>query len=115
MYLIKRLNDSGHTGIEFNALYRLNNYLNDVGLPTLTTDGSDILDDTGSLVYFDKDFGETISIYKENKMTEQQKAVLENLRQAIQDAEEFGIVRTESGQVITGAVFLDGSVVLTED
>ncbi len=41
--------------------------------------------------------------------------VLENLRVAIQEAEAFGLVRTESGQVITGAVEAEGSVVLTEE
>ena len=41
--------------------------------------------------------------------------IIENLRIAIQDAEELGLVRTETGRVITGAVLVDGSVVLTED
>jgi len=40
--------------------------------------------------------------------------VLEALRQAIQDAEEFGLVRTEKGQVVTGAIFTSSGVVLTE-
>lgn len=43
------------------------------------------------------------------------KAVLENLRDAIQQAEQFGLVRTESGQVITGAVSSDDGIVLTEN
>ena len=41
--------------------------------------------------------------------------VLEELRSAIQAAEEFGLLRTESGDVITGAVRSDGGFVLTED
>ena len=40
---------------------------------------------------------------------------LENLRVAIQDAEQFGLVRTENGQVITGAVKSENGIVLTED
>ncbi|MFG0448334.1 hypothetical protein [Vibrio sp. YQ_11] len=43
------------------------------------------------------------------------KAALENLRDAIQQAEQFGLVRTESGQVITGAVSSDDGIVLTEN
>ncbi|CAH0531858.1 hypothetical protein CTH30272_04106 [Allocatenococcus thiocycli] len=45
----------------------------------------------------------------------QLKAVLENLRDAIQQAEQFGLLRTESGQVITGAVSSEDGIVLTED
>lgn len=41
--------------------------------------------------------------------------VLENLRDAIQEAEQFGLVRTESGQVITGAVESEDGIVLTEN
>jgi len=41
--------------------------------------------------------------------------VLEELRSAIQAAEEFGLLRTESGDVITGAVRSDDGFVLTED
>ncbi|MCA2497800.1 hypothetical protein ACXIUH_08865 [Vibrio parahaemolyticus] len=43
------------------------------------------------------------------------RAALENLRDAIQQAEQFGLVRTESGQVITGAVSSDDGIVLTEN
>lgn len=39
--------------------------------------------------------------------------ILEDLRIALQAAEVFGLVRTESGQVITGAVEEEGKVVLT--
>jgi hypothetical protein len=41
--------------------------------------------------------------------------VLENLRLAIQDAEQFGLVRTESGQVITGAIDSPDGIILTEN
>lgn len=41
--------------------------------------------------------------------------VLEKLRTAIQEAEEFGMVRTEDGKVITGAVATDSGIVLVED
>jgi len=37
------------------------------------------------------------------------------LREAIQDAEEYGLVRTENGQVLTGAVESEHGVVLTEN
>ena len=40
--------------------------------------------------------------------------ILENIRNAIQDAEQFGIVRTENGDVITGAILTADGVVLTE-
>ncbi|MDF5166538.1 hypothetical protein P3612_11085 [Vibrio parahaemolyticus] len=51
------------------------------------------------------------TMIKDNQL----KAVLENLRDAIQQAEQFGLVRTESGQVITGAVSSDDEIVLTEN
>lgn len=38
--------------------------------------------------------------------------VIENLRDAIQQAEQFGLVRTECGAVITDAIVSDNSVVL---
>jgi hypothetical protein len=41
--------------------------------------------------------------------------VLENIRVAIQDAEQFGLVRTESGQVITGAIDSPDGIILTEE
>jgi hypothetical protein len=41
--------------------------------------------------------------------------VLENIRLAIQEAENFGLVRTESGQVITGAIESPDGVILTEN
>ena len=41
--------------------------------------------------------------------------VLENLRQAIQDAEKFGLLRTENGHVITGAVESPDGIILTEN
>jgi len=46
--------------------------------------------------------------------TEKNKA-LEDLRVAIQNAEQFGLVRTENGQVITGAIDSENGIVLTED
>ena len=39
--------------------------------------------------------------------------VLEKLRTAIQEAEEFGLVRTETGQVITGAIASPDGIILT--
>ncbi|SHO57876.1 hypothetical protein [Vibrio quintilis] len=48
-------------------------------------------------------------------MSEEIKQVVENLREAIQQAEQFGLVRTENGQVITGAIVSENSIVLTED
>ena len=41
--------------------------------------------------------------------------VLEELRDAIQSAEDFGLVRTEDGTVITGAVMSENGVVLTKE
>lgn len=41
--------------------------------------------------------------------------VLEKLREAIQEVEEFGLARTESGQVITGAVESPDGIILTEN
>ncbi|WP_417585324.1 hypothetical protein [Nitrincola sp.] len=46
--------------------------------------------------------------------SEMQKAV-EALREAIQEAEQFGLVRTEDGSVITGAVATEHGVMLVED
>jgi hypothetical protein len=43
------------------------------------------------------------------------KTALEVLRDAIQNAEQFGLVRTEDDKVITGAIVVDGSIVLTEN
>jgi len=37
------------------------------------------------------------------------------LREAIQDAEQFGLVRTGKGQVVTGAIESEHGVVLTEN
>ncbi|WP_318515003.1 hypothetical protein [Photobacterium leiognathi] len=41
--------------------------------------------------------------------------VLEQLRDAIQDAEQFGVVRTKTGEVITGAVITEHGVVLVDE
>lgn len=41
--------------------------------------------------------------------------VLEALRTAIQDAEQFGMVRTEDGTVITGAVAAEDGIVLVKE
>ncbi|OXX29104.1 hypothetical protein [Vibrio sp. V08_P9A1T1] len=43
------------------------------------------------------------------------KKVLEALRTAIQDAEEFGLVRTENGTVITGAMESEHGIMLVGD
>ncbi|WP_171366225.1 MULTISPECIES: hypothetical protein [Vibrio] len=48
-------------------------------------------------------------------MTQEMKQALETLRQAIQEAEQFGLVRTETGQVITGAIETENGIVLTEN
>lgn len=40
---------------------------------------------------------------------------LEALRAAIQDAEQFGLVRTEDGKVITGAVESEHGIVLVAE
>ncbi len=40
---------------------------------------------------------------------------LERLRNAIQDAEELGLVRTEEGMVITGAIESDSGIVLVSE
>ncbi len=41
--------------------------------------------------------------------------ILYELRDAIQKAEKFGLVYTDKGQVITGAVFENGSIVLVSE
>lgn len=46
-------------------------------------------------------------------MTPETRAVLV-MREAIQECEELGLVRTESGQVITGAVISENGIVLVE-
>ena len=48
-------------------------------------------------------------------MTLKMKKALEDLRTAIQNAEEFGLVRTEEGKVITGAIESDKGIVLTNN
>ncbi|EQB9053815.1 hypothetical protein ACYVOS_003699 [Vibrio cholerae] len=40
---------------------------------------------------------------------------LEVLRDAIQNAEQFGLVRAENGQVITGAIDSEDGFVLVEE
>ncbi|EDL67447.1 MULTISPECIES: hypothetical protein [Pseudomonadota] len=45
--------------------------------------------------------------------TVQEAAIL--LREAIQAAEEFGLVRTEDGQVITGAQLSEHGVILVKE
>ncbi|CAH0528294.1 hypothetical protein CTH30272_01969 [Allocatenococcus thiocycli] len=49
------------------------------------------------------------------ELKDNKEQVLMRLREAIQEAEVFGLVRTESGQVITGAVITDDGVVLVEE
>lgn len=41
--------------------------------------------------------------------------ILEKLRDAIQQAEELGLVRTEDGTVITGAILGEFGVILTKE
>ena len=47
-------------------------------------------------------------------MSEMERA-LDDLRKAIQSAEQFGLVRTEQGVVITGAIESKHGIVLTTD
>lgn len=44
-----------------------------------------------------------------------QSCKIERLRDAIQDCEEFGLVRTEDGSVITGAIRSEHGVVLVKE
>lgn len=48
-------------------------------------------------------------------MNDEKQKALELLRDAIQNAEQFGLVRTESGQVITGAIDTENGIVLVEE
>ncbi|MBY8288655.1 hypothetical protein KW528_21610 [Vibrio fluvialis] len=48
-------------------------------------------------------------------MSNEMQKVVEALRVAIQEAEKFGLVRTEDGSVITGAVATEHGIVLVED
>ncbi|WP_187985129.1 hypothetical protein [Vibrio metschnikovii] len=49
-------------------------------------------------------------------MSDQEKAkAVEELRIAIQNAEQFGLVRTEDGSVITGAIATERGIMLVED
>lgn len=48
-------------------------------------------------------------------MNDEKQKALELLRDAIQNAEQFGLVRTESGQVITGAVDSENGITLVEE
>lgn len=41
--------------------------------------------------------------------------ILDNLRTAIQEAEAMGLVRTEDGTPITGAVITNDGIVLTSE
>lgn len=47
-------------------------------------------------------------------MNNEMEKALEDLRAAIQNAEQFGLVRTENGTVITGAIESEHGIVLTE-
>ncbi|MDN4711626.1 hypothetical protein QYZ44_21585 [Vibrio parahaemolyticus] len=42
-------------------------------------------------------------------------SIVESLREAIQQAEELGLVRTEDGTVITGAIETDDGIVLVKE
>ncbi|ELI1839011.1 hypothetical protein RQV73_001678 [Vibrio fluvialis] len=48
-------------------------------------------------------------------MNDEKQKAMELLRDAIQNAEQFGLVRTESGQVITGAIDSENGIVLVEE
>ncbi|ELL9329711.1 hypothetical protein RX455_001464 [Vibrio fluvialis] len=48
-------------------------------------------------------------------MNDEKQKAMELLRDAIQNAEQFGLVRTESGQVITGAIDTENGIVLVEE
>ncbi|ELE2164745.1 hypothetical protein RC856_001422 [Vibrio fluvialis] len=48
-------------------------------------------------------------------MNDEKQKALELLRNAIQNAEQFGLVRIENGQVITGAVDSENGFVLIEE
>lgn len=43
------------------------------------------------------------------------KAVIENLRDAIQQAETYGLVYTEKGELVTGVTEVDNKIVLTNN
>lgn len=47
-------------------------------------------------------------------MNNEMEKVLEDLRLALQNAEQFGLVRTECGTVITGAIESEHGIILTE-
>ena len=46
---------------------------------------------------------------------ENREDVLHDLREAIQNAEQFGLVRTENGQVVKGAIDSEDGIILTEN
>ena len=48
-------------------------------------------------------------------MDDKVKSALDDLLIALENASQFGIIRTESGTVITGAKESGGGIVLTED
>ncbi|MCE7638364.1 hypothetical protein LZT07_13650 [Vibrio fluvialis] len=48
-------------------------------------------------------------------MNDEKQKAMELLRDAIQNAEQFGLVRTESGLVITGAIDTENGIVLVEE
>ena len=48
----------------------------------------------------------------ENEITKEE--AIHNLRIAIQDAEQFGLVRTEDDKVITGVISGQHGIILTE-
>ena len=48
-------------------------------------------------------------------MNDERQKAMELLRDAIQNAEQFGLVRTDSGQVITGAIDTENGFVLVEE
>ncbi|HGF5096711.1 TPA: hypothetical protein ACF373_003854 [Vibrio parahaemolyticus] len=50
-----------------------------------------------------------------NAKTMKKPSIVESLREAIQQAEELGLVRTEDGTVITGAIETDDGIVLVKE
>ncbi|EIY4766820.1 hypothetical protein MM188_003202 [Vibrio cholerae] len=51
----------------------------------------------------------------ESTVTDEKFKILDSLRQAIQDAEQYGQVRTENGDVITGAAWTPNGLILVKE
>ncbi|EMA8958627.1 hypothetical protein U5315_002708 [Vibrio fluvialis] len=85
---------------------------------------------SGRIIIRDKNFGficqaadewtrdkilQAIALLDKNHRAMDKDTVIALLRDAIQNAEQFGLVRTESGQVITGAIDTENGIVLVEE